>query len=56
MPQLVLCEICCALSPPRRDAPLLDLPGEHFLDLEVLQCWEYFVGIRVVMQLASMVE
>lgn len=56
MPQLVLSEICGDLSLPHIDDPLLDLSGKHFLDLEVLLCWEYFVGSGEVVQLLPMVE
>lgn len=56
MPQLVLCEICCDLSLLHIDNPLLDQSGKHSLDLEVLLCWEYFVGSGEVAQLLPMVE
>ena len=56
MTHIVLCEIYGTHFPHQLDTPLSDLTQEHFPALEVLLCWDYFVGSHVIEHLASLAE
>lgn len=56
MTHIVLGEIYGTHFPHQLDTPLSDLTQEHFPALEVLLCWEYFVGSHVMEHLASLAE
>lgn len=56
MPHFLLYEIYGTHFPHHLDAPLSVSTQEHFPALEVLLCWQYFVGSSVAEQLASLVD
>ena len=56
MPHFILCEIYGTHFPHHLAAPLSVSTQEHFPALEVLLCWEYFVGSSASEQLATLVE